>query len=328
MRALVLGCGGTLGFAWSAHVVAALADAGWQDPEILVGTSAGAELAAMLGAGLSAAEVVRALDEEPDADPRLLQHVRHPVAPLPSLPRPSLPALGLASAALRGHADGLALAAGLLPRGGGDAGFLHRLGHALAERPSGWVAHPATWLVAADARSGQRVAFGRPDAPRARLAPALAASWAVPGLFPPVTIGRRRYLDGGAVSPTSADLLLPAVRTGRIREVAIVAPMSTHGGAPGRGLSRLERLVRAAMTRRVDEEVRLLRAHGARVVRLEPGTDDLTVMGPNFLAHRRRPAVLDVARRTAPALVAARLAAPPDPGPMAPARRGRRHSRA
>ncbi|WP_207899042.1 patatin-like phospholipase family protein, partial [Amycolatopsis pittospori] len=71
-RALVLGCGGTLGFAWTAAVLDALhTRSGW-DPrtaDVLVGTSAGAEAVAMLGAGIPAKAILGALAETPDGDP-------------------------------------------------------------------------------------------------------------------------------------------------------------------------------------------------------------------------------------------------------------------
>lgn len=303
-RALVIGCGGTLGFAWSAAVLAEIARQGW-DPrtaELLVGTSAGAELVAMLGAGIEASAIDTA------ADQRVAAHLGSPNRPgrWPGPPRPSLPGLGLTRATITGRADLLVGLAGLLPRGGGDPRWLVELGDALAT-PGGWTAHPSTWLVAADARTGERIALGRPGSPTATLGPAIAASWAIPGWFPPVVIGGRRLLDGGAVSPTSADLLLPAVTDGRIDEVVIVAPMSSHGGAPARGAARIERLLRHSMTRRVDREIAALRAAGAEVVCIEPTPADLAAMGVNFMDASRLPAVRETARRQAPSLVARHL---------------------
>lgn len=290
-RALVIGCGGTLGYAWTAAVLAELERQGW-DPraaDVLVGTSAGAELVARLGARMSAA----ALQDDGGDPPRAL----------PPLPRPGLPGLGLTRAALSGRADLLAGLAGLLPRGGGDPQWLLDLGERLAAPGTRWVEHPRTWLVAADVRTGERVAFGHPDAPKAALGQAIAASWAIPGWFPPVRVGDRSFLDGGAVSPTSADLLLPHVQDGSIDEVVVVAPMSSRGGAPARGLTRAERLLRRPMTGRVDREVALLRAAGARVLRIEPTAADLEAMGPNFMAGSRLPRVRETAARTARTLV-------------------------
>ncbi len=296
----MLGCGGTLGFAWTAAVLDALhTRAGW-DPrtaDVLVGTSAGAEAVAMLGAGISPRAIFGALAGTSEGDPVVAAHVRRVPDRFPRLPYPRWPATELVRAAVRGDVDRLAGLAGLLPRGRGDARWLRDLGDALA--PGGWVPHPATWLVATDPAGG-RVALGSPDAPPARLGEAIAASWAIPGWFPPSVVDGRPFLDGGTVSPTSADLLLGH----DVGEVVLIAPMSSEGGAPARGPARLERLLRTAMTRRVDDETRRLRAAGVRVVRIEPGPADLAAMGANFMDGRRREHVLATALRTAPDLVA------------------------
>src|SRR5437016_3545735 len=63
-----------------------------------------------------------------------------------------------------------------------------------------WVDHPNYWAVATDYESGHRVAFGQAEAPTAEIADAVAASCAIPGVFRPVEIGGRRYVDGGICS--------------------------------------------------------------------------------------------------------------------------------
>lgn len=309
-RALVIGCGGHVGFAWIATVLAELERQGW-DPrtaDVIVGTSAGAEAAAMLGAGISAEGILDALRERPGGDLRVRAHIDSDHAPgrFPPVPRPTLPGLGLTAAAVRRRADLLGGVSGLLPRGGGDPRWLTDLGAALAP-DGGWVDHPNTWLVAADARSGQRIAFGSKSAPPVDLGTAIAASWAIPGWFPPVRVGGRPMLDGGALSPTSADLLI-TLGPDNLDEVVIVAPMSTRGGAAASGLAHAERVLRRPMTRRVDREAHDLRARGIYVRRIEPTPDDLHTMGANFMDARRRHAVLATAARTTPAHVARRLA--------------------
>jgi NTE family protein len=52
------------------------------------------------------------------------------------------------------------------------------------------------------------VAFGRDGAPHASLRDAVMASCAIPGWYTPVA-SAARYVDGGACSPTSLDLVLP-----------------------------------------------------------------------------------------------------------------------
>jgi NTE family protein len=59
-------------------------------------------------------------------------------------------------------------------------------------------------VTAVDAETGQRVAFGADSG--AGLLDAVAASGALPGIFPLVTIGGRRYADGGVHSLYNADL--------------------------------------------------------------------------------------------------------------------------
>jgi NTE family protein len=55
-----------------------------------------------------------------------------------------------------------------------------------------------------DAATGETVVFTRDSG--VDLVDAVAASCAVPGVWPPVTIGDRRYVDGGVRSSTNADL--------------------------------------------------------------------------------------------------------------------------
>lgn len=305
-RALAIGCGGTLGFAWTAvalEEVQRSLDWDVREAAVLVGTSAGSELVAALGSGRTPGDLLDALDGAAGADPVLACHVATHPGMLPPLPFPSLPAPGLVRAGLRNRTTYTALA-GLLPRGRGDASFLRAYGDALADPATGWVAHPATWIVGADTRSGHRVAFGSAGAPHVGLGDAIAASWAIPGWFPPVTIGDRRYVDGGSSSSVSADLLLGQ----DLDEVVILAPMTTQGGVPGRGASRIERLLRSQMTAGLDREVAALRAAGIRVIRVEPGAPELAAMGANFMDLRRRPATLAAARAALPATVATAVA--------------------
>ncbi|GAB2638201.1 patatin-like phospholipase family protein [Prescottella soli] len=62
----------------------------------------------------------------------------------------------------------------------------------------------ALLVVAVDALSGRREVFDRHGG--AALADAVVASRAMPGFYPPMTIGGRRFMDGGMHSSTNADL--------------------------------------------------------------------------------------------------------------------------
>jgi NTE family protein len=56
------------------------------------------------------------------------------------------------------------------------------------------------YAVAADVQSGQEVVFGRGNTGQA-----VRASCSIPGVFRPVKIGDKMYIDGGVVSPVAVD---------------------------------------------------------------------------------------------------------------------------
>jgi NTE family protein len=56
------------------------------------------------------------------------------------------------------------------------------------------------YAVATDIQSGQEVVFGRGNTGQA-----VRASCSIPGVFRPVKIGNRVYVDGGVVSPVAVD---------------------------------------------------------------------------------------------------------------------------
>jgi NTE family protein len=255
--------------------------------EVIVGTSAGAELACLLGGGVAVSALHQAHSGDPRAPAWISQLVDAEPGRFPPRPSPRIGSPKLVALALRGQAPPLVGLTAALPVGRGDTARLTALASRMAA--NGWVAHPATWLVAMDFDAGQRVAFGASGAPAASLGQALCASWALPGWLPPVAIGTRRYVDGGVLSPASADL----VAASGLDEVIVLAPMaSSRPGRPIGVIARAERLIRGRMTRILDAELELVRAAGARVLRFEPVGRDLAVMGGNFMDARRRSATL------------------------------------
>ncbi|MEV6428849.1 patatin-like phospholipase family protein [Nocardia sp. NPDC051463] len=286
-RGLAIGCGGTLGAAWIVAALAATRDVlGWdpREADVLIGTSAGAETVTMLGSGIGVDELI-AMQRGTSTNPILLAHMRSEPGRFPPLPRPRLGSLRLP---LRRTESGQALltaGSGLLPVGRGDPGWLQQLAERLNPGRT-WVPHPATRLVAMDYDTGERVAFGAPDAPETTLGEALRASWAVPGWFPPVSIAGRHFIDGGTGSTASVDLLIPE----KLDEVVLLAPMASTGRIPATTPGHfLERQLRNRMSAQLDVEVARLRAAGTKVLRVDATAADLAVMGPNFMDGRRRP---------------------------------------
>lgn len=296
-RGLVIGAGGVLGAAWTVGALDAVRDVLDWDPReasVLVGTSAGSLLVSLLAAGVSTQQL--SAWQRGEDSPVRFDHDTATGGSLPPLPYPVPGSLGLALRGLPFRANRVApltAMSGLLPRGRGDLGAFRDAIDSLLP-PGEWVPHPATWVVACDYATGTRVAFGSPGAPKAASRDAVRASYGVPGWFPATVIDGRRYLDGGVASPTSADLLAPL----GLDEVIVLSPMTSANPGPARGLNRVERLLRRAMNRRLDAEIALLTSTGTRVLRVDPGVEDLAAMGPNLMDPRRRERTFTTSLRT------------------------------
>ena len=305
---LVLGAGGVLGAAWTIGALAALEQERGIDPreaEVLVGTSAGSVLSAFLGCGVGVEVlldhqrgIVNAeapdISYDPDVDGG---------GALPPLPRPGIgSARGVLSTALRPwKVTPMGALSAVLPQGRGSLAPIGTLVDAVCPKGA-WAGHPQTWIVGMDYDSGRRVAFGRDGAPHAALRDAVMASCAIPGWYTPVTIGGRLYVDGGACSPTSLDLVLPL----ELDEVVVLSPMtSLDYDRPLTVAGKLERRFRRLVTKRLIGEVKKVAAAGTKVTLLGPGAEDLDAIGANLMDPRRREHVLETSLRTSAAALRA-----------------------
>lgn len=279
-----------IGLAWSSATLAALEQhTEWRpgDADVLLGTSQGALLVSLLASGIEPAELVGWYRRElPDDHPLRSKPATAPAPVGSRLPLPAAPGL-VVRGLLQPHRVRPSVAlSGLLPAGRQPLdGFLAPL-HAVCE-PGVWVDHPATWVVAVDYGSGARTCFGAPGAPASDLRDAVRASCSVPGFSPPVTIGGRRYVDGGVYSSTSADLLLDV----GVDEVLVIAPMGEY------------RIMRGKLA----AECAALRAAGVTVRVFTPTAEDRQAMGANPLSPKHRIATFEAAMRSGPARVAAAL---------------------
>ena len=301
---VVLGAGGVLGAAWTIGALAALQAERGTDPReaaALLGTSAGSVLAASLGCGVGVDVLLDHQRGIVNAEaPQLDYDLDHDSGgALPPLPRPGIAsARGALSTALRPwRITPLGALSTVLPEGRGSLAPVGGLVDAVCPRGA-WAAHPRTWVVAMDLDSGKRVVFGRDDAPHAGLRDAVMASCSIPGWYAPVRIGGRRYVDGGACSPTSLDVLAPL----GLDEVVVLSPMTSFTyDAPRTLAGRLERRLRRLVTRRLVGEIRKVAATGTRVTVLGPGAEDLTAIGANLMDPSRRTRVLETSIRTSTA---------------------------
>ena len=278
---LVLGAGGVVGHAWHGGVLRALqAETGWdpRDADVIVGTSAGAIVGAALRAEVEPAEIGPRGDGPAFAASARsgLPRMAAPGMLFRQVTRPWQARVGLFSAALlpEGRVSTEAVAAGVRARFGND-----------------WARRPL-FINAVRLDTGQRVTFGRDPAPRTDVASAVAASIAIPGFFAPVTIDGVRYVDGGAHSPTNADV----VADEQLDLVVVSSPMSMAGNElrvrADQGPRRLARFY-------LSREVTTLRRRGALVLAIQPRPDDRDVMGLNAMDGLRAARVVEQAAASA-----------------------------
>ena len=310
-RAVVLGSGGVLGFAWTIGALSALeSEAGFdvRTASLLVGTSAGSVAAALLSCGVSVDEIRRHHQGVPGpTDPPIgFDYATDTGGALPPRPRLRPGSPRLLVDALRHPRQGRAIVAltGVLPAGRGTLDPVRRLVADVARdtRTVDWPAR--TWIAATDYRSGRRVLFGRDHSPA--LPDAVVASCSIPAWYPPAVIDGRPYIDGGAVSNASVDVVAGV----DVDEVYVLAPMaSVDADRPRSPVSRIERAVRRAITRGIIADVEALQVAGRRVVLVTPGPEDLAVIGANLMNPRRRTEVLETAMRTSAVQLRVQLAA-------------------
>jgi NTE family protein len=261
-RALVLAGGGLVGIAWELGVLLGLRDAGigTQGWDRIVGTSAGSVVGAAAGSegGLDALRHANWVASASELNEYTATLDPVAIAEIEGLwfGRPEGPDLATRAAIGR-----RAIAAG----NDQEARFVRTVAAILPiER---WPAPLVTTAV--DAETG---AFRTFDADsEVPLVAAVAASCAIPGVFPPVTVGGRRYIDGGVRSGTCADLAAGY-------DLVVVVALTQPGGA---------------WSARQAAEVAGLRAGGSRVVEILPGPEPQTPGEGEPLEPSRLPGLID-----------------------------------
>jgi NTE family protein len=306
---LVLGAGGVLGGAWLVGALHALrSELKWEPRSAthLVGTSAGATMAALLAAGVGAddllPEAARTVkdtgDIAADSDWLLLELAAEANYRFAGhVPKPIPGSLGLCLAGLRspGFWTPFRLISGLAPRGLVSTEPIKRTIRRVHEDGGSWPQDHACWIVATDYISGRRVVFGQEDSPHADLPDAVAASCAIPGFFEPQRIDGRLYVDGGIGSLSHLDLL-----AGAGLDLAIcLNPMSARDRSAGWSpMGQMARAFARAAAWQLRREAERVRRYGTPVVLLEPCAEDLALMGNNLMEARKAIEVAQLASET------------------------------
>jgi NTE family protein len=188
--ALVLGGGGIAGIAWETGVLLGIADESptvaraLLDSDVLIGTSAGSAVVAQIGSGLSLADLFARQVSPASAE-------IDPGVGIDAIADLFLAALSDPDATVaqkRQRIGAVALAADTVAESVRRDVIAQRL-------PSHIWPDRVLRVTAIDIATGELVVFDRDSG--VELVDAVAASCAVPGAWPPVTIGDRRYMDGG-----------------------------------------------------------------------------------------------------------------------------------
>jgi NTE family protein len=260
-----------VGIAWECGLIAGLAQAGVDlgKADFTLGTSAGSFVGARLAMGTAAASL---------AEPILAEAARAETAPARTAParRPAdlsflMQKMAEAHTSLRNPAEvraeigAWALEADTI----GEDAFIASFGRSFAGLPADYWPERGYACTAVDAQTGAFQLWTKDSG--VGLTRAVASSCSVPGVYPPVTLKGRRYIDGGMRSGTNADL------AGGHERVVLVALRLGDGGPNDR------------MRARLDEEVAALTDGGAEVLLLTPDAASQAALGPNLMDFRKRP---------------------------------------
>lgn len=248
-RALVLGGGGPVGIAWEVGLSLGLAKRGvdLRSADAIIGTSAGSNVGAQVALGS---------DLEVWAEERVDLSISPDDSAAPS------GSMAARLGALMEQMIALNIYEGTPEEGRArlgqfalaqDVGPEERFTALFADL--GGADWPATFsCTAVSATTGEFVVWNQDSGVDLQLA--VASSCCVPGIFPPITIGDDRYIDGGMRSALNADLAAGH------DQVLVVSCMSSS--TPGLG---------------VQEEIDGLRAGGATVELIEPDQAFIDISG-------------------------------------------------
>jgi NTE family protein len=198
-RVLVLGGGGVAGIAWETGVLRGIADESPSTAEVLlgsdvlVGTSAGSAVAAQIGSGRSLEDL-------------FARQVQHSSAEID----PGVDIDAIADLFLAAMSEPDTTVAQKRQRIGAVALATETVAEPVRRDVIACRLPTHDWpdrvlrVTAVDIDTGELAVFDRDSG--VELIDAVAASCAVPGAWPPVTIGDRRYMDGGIGSTINLDV--------------------------------------------------------------------------------------------------------------------------
>jgi NTE family protein len=318
--ALVLGGGGFTGGVYEIGALRAFdllaTNRTVNEFDIYVGTSAGAFVSSMIANGVTPEEMMRVLNRDlpsplrdidlgtllrPNFSGFLKSGLMFPFK-LASVLREMAENLGEVSAV--DLATGLA---GALPKGIYSGRGIERYVAQMLGDPDRTndfrLLEPELYLTATDLDSTERVVLGEGEWADVAISEAVAASGALPGIYEPVEIKGREFIDGGILSTTNVDV---AVERGA-KFVVVINPLvpyinnfekyiPTITGSRARRVSDMGLVAIANQTFRLLSHDRLHRAveiweeryPGVDIILIEPEFDDELMFGTSILDYSAR----------------------------------------
>ena len=322
--ALALAGGGPLGAVWEIGALRALEEACAGRPltelDRYVGVSAGSFIAACLANGIAPAELVRMLFRHEPEEPRFSPGAfftpayREWARRGAALPRHLAAAVGAFRQAAHGNSAAAAVGAlgrliGALPVGAFDNEPIRQFVHALFTRPGRSddfrALRARLVVVAADLMAARVVPFGSPGHDEVPISQAIQASTAVPGVYTPVAIDGRPFVDGAMLKTVHASAVLDD-DVGLLLVLNPIAPVDATRDrrAPGQPdrVDRVTDLVTLGLGAVLSQTVRAVlhsrmrtaldgyarRFPALDVVLLEPAPDELGVFFTDIFSFRER----------------------------------------
>jgi predicted acylesterase/phospholipase RssA len=318
--ALVCAGGGITGAVYEIGCLRALEDLldrSVLDFDVYIGVSGGAFVASLLAAGVSPVEMYEAASSpHPGSgwDERLLFRLGAGEFARRAVRAPRILA-GAAREALSGHPPSLSdLASSLfqaLPPGLLDGSGLQEYVAATLRRrglEDSFAALPRElYLVGVDLDSGEAVAFGEPEHRGVPVSTAVQASAALPGLYRPVRIGGRDYVDGGVKKTAHINL---AIRKGADLVVCVnpIVPLRNvldgpfNGHLSDKGMNWvLDQAMRIMLHGRMEYGLERYRAEHPEVdvLVLQPTREDMRMFRYNIMRYSARHVVAAYGYRSA-----------------------------
>jgi len=202
-RALVLGGGGPVGIAWESGLIAGLAQGGVDlgQADHIQGTSAGAFVGLRLAMGEAAATLADPILADATSMLRNVSRSTRKPPDLTAVMRIMAKARETKRDLAEARADigALAIAAPTMS----EEDYIQSFGRSFAALPQDAWPTRSFACTAVDAQTGTFAVWTRGSG--VGVGSAVAASCSFPGIYPPVTIDGRRWIDGGARSMTNAD---------------------------------------------------------------------------------------------------------------------------